>query len=81
MPITFRPGEAVPRAGNYIAYHSHRLGHPVRIDSETFPWCKRCGDQAKFETVEVTTVMTVAAVSDDDDFRLGTARVASETCA
>ncbi len=81
MPISFKPGQAVPRPGNYVVYHQHRIGHPARVDSKVFPWCKRCGENARFELISVSTVSPVQSIFEDEDFRLGLSLVSSESCA
>ncbi len=69
MPRTFKPGQAVPRPGNYIVYHRHhRLGHPTMVSGAMFPCCNRCGDDVRFEEVIVSTVLPVLPISEDADF-------------
>ncbi|MBV9085939.1 MAG: hypothetical protein JOY79_00520 [Acidobacteriaceae bacterium] len=47
----FRPGEAVPLSGIYVAHHErHRLSHQVTLlDELPFPTCSTCGQEVRFE--------------------------------
>jgi CheY-like chemotaxis protein len=49
----YRPGEPVPETGVYRVLHSrHRSPHESTLcEGETFPACKRCGEDVRFEMV------------------------------
>lgn len=50
---SYKPGEVVPAAGIYKVLHrGHRTPHEASLKaSETFPSCRQCGDQVRFELV------------------------------
>lgn len=47
----FRPGERAQTTGIYRATHvGHRMPHEITVlEGETFPPCKRCGQNVRFE--------------------------------
>ena len=49
----YKPGEVVPESGVYRVLHSrHRSPHESTLrEGETFPNCKKCGDNVRFEHV------------------------------
>lgn len=49
----YKPGEVVPEAGIYKVLHNrHREAHEVSLKADqTFPSCKKCGAQVRFELV------------------------------
>jgi hypothetical protein len=51
--VTRRPGERAQSSGVYRAIHlRHRMPHEITVlEGETFPPCKRCGDNVRFELV------------------------------
>jgi hypothetical protein len=68
--MTYRPGQSVPRSGNYIVYHAqHRLAHPARVQSASFPECGICGAGVRYDLVNATTVMPVDPIEEDADFQ------------
>jgi len=49
----YRPGQVVPTAGIYKVLHrGHRDPHEASLRAdETFPSCRKCGDQVRFQLV------------------------------
>jgi hypothetical protein len=52
----YKPGEPIPASGIYKVIHkTHRRAHEnIFAAGETFPPCKRCGDQVRFRPVNST---------------------------
>ena len=48
---TFHPGDRAQTTGIYRATHlRHRMPHEITVlEGETFPPCKRCGENVRFE--------------------------------
>jgi len=56
MARRFKPGEVVPRDGIYRVVHKdHRQAHLNELRSgDTFPICKHCGEEVRFELMPDT---------------------------
>ncbi len=58
----FGPGQKVSKTGIYRAVHRrHRLPHEITmVAGETFPNCKKCGAEVRFELVHEAERMSDA---------------------
>jgi len=68
---TYKPGEAVPKAGLYLVlHHLHRKNHEVTLfQGELFPLCRRCGEKVRFQLM-----LTATHIGEDGDFKSGKAK-------
>lgn len=70
----YRPGEVVPESGVYRVLHSrHRATHESTLkEGETFPSCRKCGDDVRFEQVVSVNSLgkpTLLLVDDENSVR------------
>jgi CheY-like chemotaxis protein len=65
----YKPGDAVPESGVYRVLHTrHRAPHESTLrEGETFPACKKCGSDVRFEPVLSTDSASKPALLLVDD--------------